>query len=235
MENYNILREFIDCREAIIVCPEKGKKNGKWVLKTEYFDAFPAVQNELLKRGYHIAYIPNKTRWHHESDDEAKAKLARYMHSDLGLDKKCAVIGMSCGGLQGIYFAAKYPEYVACMYLDAPVINFLSCPAGLGKATDEEWEEFKEHTGMDLTALLSYRNHPLDNIPKLIENNIPIILINGDEDISVPYEENGKTLNDMYKQNNCIIQTIIKKGAGHHPHGLDDNTPIVDFIEKYYF
>ena len=29
------------------------------------------------------------------------------------------------------------------------------------------------------------------------------------------------------------IRVIHKPGIGHHPHGLDDPTPVVDFILKY--
>ncbi|MEI8191277.1 MAG: hypothetical protein WCI75_16295, partial [candidate division NC10 bacterium] len=29
------------------------------------------------------------------------------------------------------------------------------------------------------------------------------------------------------------VQTLIKKGMGHHPHGLDDPTPVVEFILKH--
>ena len=29
------------------------------------------------------------------------------------------------------------------------------------------------------------------------------------------------------------MQTLIKKGMGHHPHGLDDPTPVVEFILKH--
>ena len=218
-------------REAIICHPEKP--NGKWALKTEYFEAFPEIQDTLLDLGYYIVHIKNKTRWHHTSDTDARAELARYMTQRFGVSKKCVIIGMSCGGMQGIYFASKYPEYVSCMYLDAPVVNFLSCPAGLGAGTDSDFEQFCEHTGMNIIDLLAYRTHPLDHLPNLVKHNIPIILVNGDSDKSVPYEENGKYLNDIYVKNNCTIKTIIKKGGGHHPHGLDDNTPIIDFILKH--
>ncbi|MBO5453609.1 MAG: alpha/beta fold hydrolase [Clostridia bacterium] len=218
-------------REVIICHPEKP--NGKWALKTEYFNAFPEVQNTLLDMGYYIAHIKNKTRWHHPSDTEARFNLAQYMSERFGVSKKCVIIGMSCGGLQGIYFASKYPQFVSCMYLDAPVVNLLSCPAGLGKGKESVFDEFQAHTGMDLITLLGYRNHPLDHLPKLAESNIPIILVSGDSDKIVPYDENGKYINDIYTENNCIIKTIIKKGGDHHPHSLTDNSPIIDFILKY--
>ena len=220
----------LEGREVIICHPDKP--NGKWALKTEYFNAFPEVQNTLLEMGYYIAHIKNKTRWVHPSDTDARASLAEYMVERFGVSKKCVIIGMSCGGMQGIYFASKYPELVSCMYLDAPVVNLLSCPGGLGKGASL-FEEFQAHTGMGLVELLGYRNHPLDHLPKLVKHNIPVILVSGDSDTVVPFDENGKYLQEMYEQNNCTIQTIIKEGGDHHPHSLPDNTAIIDFILKY--
>lgn len=122
------------------------------------------------------------------------------MNKSYGLEKKCSIIGMSCGGMQDIYFASKYPQYVRCMYLDAPVVNLLSCPAGLGKGTGEMMNEFTEKTGMAVVDLLSYRNYPLDHIERLAELNIPIILVAGDSDTVVPYDENGRLIEQAYKK-----------------------------------
>ena len=81
-------------RDVIICHPEKP--NGKWALKTEYFDAFPDVQNILLRLGYYVVHIKNKTRWHHPSDTDARAELAKYMKERFDVSKKCVIIGMSC-------------------------------------------------------------------------------------------------------------------------------------------
>lgn len=232
MEKYygfDLLTDTLDGREIKIVFPEESTKNGRWILKTEYFDAFPETEIELVKKGYHIAHIKNITRWHMPEDTDARAALAEHMHTKYGLSKKCVIVGMSCGGMQGIYFGAKYPEYVSCMYLDAPVVNLLSCPGGLCGANDNLFEEFKQAKGMGLDELISYREHPLDYIPRLAENNIPIVLVYGDEDKTVPYKNNGKLLEEYYKNHNLNIKTLVRHG-GHHPHGLDDNTPIIDFI-----
>ncbi|MBQ7793468.1 MAG: alpha/beta hydrolase [Clostridia bacterium] len=228
---FEMIEETLSGRMVIVVVPKKP--NGKWVLKTEYFDAFPNAEIELVKMGYHLAHIKNTTRWHNWSDTDARAELAEYMHKKYGVEKKCVIVGMSCGGMQGIYFASKYPELVSCMYLDAPVVNLLSCPAGVGNATDALFAEFKEHKKMDLPELIAFRDHPLDHIPKLVKSKIPVILVCGDSDKTVPYEENGKLLNDAYIANNCEIVTIIKKDCDHHPHGLEDNSPIIDFIVSH--
>ena len=131
--------------------------------------------------------------------------------------------------MQAIYFAAKYPELVSCMYLDAPVVNLLSCPFGIGKGLPHG-EEFERHKGMNIAELIGYRNHPLDNLDKLVESKIPVFLVNGDSDSLVPYEENGKFLNDLYEKNGLVIETVIKKGGDHHPHGLEDVSPVISFI-----
>ncbi|MCK5712952.1 MAG: SGNH/GDSL hydrolase family protein, partial [Hyphomicrobiaceae bacterium] len=52
----------------------------------------------------------------------------------------------------------------------------------------------------------------------------------GDSDTLVPMEENTDILEERYKKLGGRIQTIIKKGIGHHPHSLKDPTKIVRFI-----
>ena len=114
------------------------------------------------------------------------------------------------------------------------MVNLLSCPADLGVANGGLFEEFRSYKNMEISELISFRDHPLDRIPRLVEENIPVILVCGDSDTVVPYEENGKLLREAYEKNNCTIETIIKPGCDHHPHGLDNNSIIVEFINKYY-
>ena len=77
MENWNgftLERETFSGKELITVFPKNT--NGKWAIKTEYFDAFPDVQIKLLEMGYHIFHIKNITRWHKWEDTEVRAELA---------------------------------------------------------------------------------------------------------------------------------------------------------------
>ena len=221
-------------RTAVLVFPEKAVEGNKWLFKTEYFGAFPDFEIEMVRRGYHLASLQNETRWVGKDDIDIKARFADFLNKEFSLHKKCVPVGMSCGGMHGVYFAAKYPQYVAALYLDAPVINLLSCPCGVGDATDHLYEEFKNATGKTTSDMINYRNHPQDVAPKLIENNIPVFLVAGDSDTVVPYHENGKFINDLYVSNNAEITTIVKPGCDHHPHGLVDNTPIIEFVLKHY-
>lgn len=229
---YSLIEFDIDGRTAFLVRPKKVAEGAPWLLKAEYFDAFPSFELEMLARGWHVAYVANKTRWHDASDDDAKATLADRLHKEFSLGKKCVTVGMSCGGMHSIYFASKYPELVAGLYLDAPVVNLLSCPCGIGETnTKELYEEFVSHTGMTRASLINYRNHPYDNLDPIIDNGIPVFLVCGDADTIVPYEENGKALYEYISSRGGNITQIVTKGRGHHPHGLNDLSPLIDFAE----
>ena len=228
-------RDFeFEGRSAKIVFPKERDPMGRWLLKTEYFGAFPNFEIEMLKRGYHLAYVANITRWMVPDDVDVKDRFAAYLEKEYGLNPKCVPVGMSCGGLHGTYFAAKYPERVAVLYLDAPVMNLLSCPAAVGRVAGGMLNEFINATGITLSELINHRNHPIDHKEELSNAKIPVLMVYGDSDDIVPYHENGKYLEAHYKAVGGDMLAIGKAGCGHHPHGLEDPTPMIEFIEKRY-
>ena len=221
-------------KSAILVCPHTPDPAGRWLIKTEYFGAFPAFELEMLKRGYHLAFISNTSRWHAPGDSDARAEFCRFLQKEFGLHDKCVPVGMSCGGLLAVYFAAIHPELVSVLYLDAPVLNYLSCPCAVGGSDPSMYEEFVRHKGMTIHDLINYRNHPIDNAGKIIAAGIPVALVCGDSDVTVPYIENGLAWSELYKQSGLPFFEVLKPGCGHHPHGLEDNTALIEFVERYY-
>ena len=97
----------------------------------------------------------------------------------------------------------------------------------------EMYEEFLEHTGITKSELINYRNNPVDKMDKLLESRVPVIMVYGDSDDVVPYCENGEILEKYYREHGGVIEVYGKKGCGHHPHGLEDTAPIIDFTLKY--
>lgn len=148
-------------KKAKLVCPNSRGDEKKWLFKTEYFEAFPSFELEMLSRGYYVANIENTTRWCLEEDTERQAEFGIFLKKEFNLNKKCIVVGMSCGGMQGVYLAAKHPELVASLYLDAPVLNLLSCPCGIGKAGNDMYDEFVNATEKQFRSLSIIANIPL--------------------------------------------------------------------------
>ena len=220
---------------AAIVTPENPHPDGRWAIYTEYFGAFPVVAEALLKNGFRIVRLENENRWGLDSDEKRRWRFADYLERDRGFSHRCVTIGMSCGGLHAIRFAALQPERIAAMYLDAPVINLLSCPMAYGRRRQDEAivQECLQALKLTEAELLSYRKHPLDVLPILVDAKVPVALVYGEADETVPFQENGRLLLELYQERDLPIVAIGKPGCGHHPHGLEDPQPIVDFILKH--
>lgn len=210
-----------DGKNAIAVLPKKA--NGGWLIKTEYWGAFPALEIEMLKRGYALAYIENETRFATFADCKRKSEFAYFMAEKYGLSGKCIPIGYSCGGAHAVNFAGFFPENVCCMLIDAPVLNFCDYPGRLpADRCEGVWEnEFvKAYPGVTRAGLLdSFLFHPLNRIKALQENQIPIIMLYGTEDKTVNYKMNGRLLELEYEKYPDLLTVIPREYQGHHPHG----------------
>jgi len=225
-------------QEACVVFPHDGTANGRLALKTVYWNAFPgAVEVPLLERGFHLCFVKNETRWARDVDLDRAARFVRFVAQTYELSERIVPVGMSCGGLVAIKFAAKYPELVSCLYLDAPLLNYLSYPCRFGEGTisDAEKEKVLQEllTALKLDSvsrLIGYREMPLDKIPQLIANRIPVIMVAGGSDTVVPYCENGALLQKAYEQAGLECPVYIKPECEHHPHGLENPQPVIEFI-----
>ncbi len=224
-------------KTAYIVFPEAGTANGFLAMKMIYWDAFPeAAEIDLLKKGFHLCYVDHDFRWGAADDLDRQARFVQYVTEEYGLQKEIACVGMSCGGLTAIKFAARHPQLVAVLYLDAPVLNFMSCPCGFGEGNELVGgiDEILSALKMDsISQLICYREMPMDKIPELVKNKIPVVMVAGGSDPVVPFHENGIMLKKAYEENNLAFAFFMKPECAHHPHGLEDPTPVLTFIEEH--
>ena len=84
-----------------------------------------------------------------------------------------------------------------------------------------------------ISQLLGYRDMPLDNIPHLVQNQIPFVMVAGGSDPVVPYNENGELLQQAYERAGLDFAVHIKPECAHHPHGLDNPEDVVRFIMEH--
>ena len=84
-------------RNAFIVYPS-GEPNGRLLLKTEYLNAFPKFDAEMLRRGYTLIHVEHHTRWASDEETAVMAEFVRFCAGELHADPRCVLEGMSCGG-----------------------------------------------------------------------------------------------------------------------------------------
>ena len=219
-------------REALLIFPKEENKTDKWMLKTEYFGAFPTFEIEMLKRGYHLAYLKNRSRWGTDDDQEVKRNLADFFVSEFGLRRKCVCVGMSCGGLHAVCYASRYPSYVSLLYLDAPLLSF--CGWSHENANNSQWskEQMIAYGFKTEAEIRVYNDQPIHRLKTLTDNNIPVALVYGGADKIVDPKENAQTLEEYYNLKGAPIKVWCKPDCDHHPHGLEDNAELIEYIEK---
>ncbi|HTI68728.1 MAG TPA: alpha/beta hydrolase, partial [Candidatus Limnocylindria bacterium] len=139
-------------------------------------------------------------------------------------------------GLYAYRWASENPEKVAVIYGDAPVCDFKSWPGGKlhGKGSPGDWTELQKLYGFkDEAEALNYRGNPVDILKPLARAKIPLIHVVGDADDVVPPAENTTLIEERYRALGGEMHVIHKPGVGHHPHGLDDPNPVIQFIVKH--
>jgi len=233
--SYERLDFSLNGREVIIVKPLIPSESKPWVWRAEFFDAFAQADQALVEQGFHLAYYKVSDMYGCPEAIDFMHEFQHHVREFFGLAEKAVLFGFSRGGLYAFNYAARYPDYVSALYLDAPVLDIRSWPGGKGDGIGSsfEWLECLKWYGLTEEKAEHFDGNPLDHIPLVVAASIPIILVAGAEDIVVPFSENGAILVDRYRESGGEIQVIIKQGIGHHPHSLEDPRPIVDYIMKY--
>ncbi len=205
--------------------------NGKWIWKTEFLYAFDTAERALLSEGYTRVYyeISNK----YGSDEAVRLMHAFHLHvtEKYGLEKKTVLFGFSRGGLYAFRYAMFYPELVAGMYLDAPVLDFSTWPP---KGSEEQAGLFAEY-GLNADTLPVAPENPVHRLADFLSLGLPLCIVAGGADEIVPFEANAKKLLDLAAEKNYPVTSEIKPTCGHHPHSLEDPARIVNFVNNLVF
>ena len=215
-------------RDAIIVVPQKAATGNPWIWRPAFFDAFPAVDKALLERGFHVVYLDVTNDYASPWAIELGNRFYKEMVENYGLSSKVVMEGFR-GGLYSIVWASRNPDNVACLYLDAPLSDVFTCLKRLHKAA---WKTLLKEWNLTEETIDRFDGNPIDNLEPLAKAGVPIISVCGDNDRSVPIEENMMVIRKRYLALGGNVELIIKPGCDHHPHSLEDPQPVVDFIMR---
>ncbi len=222
----------IDGRACKIVVPPMPAQENPWAWRPEFFNAFAEVDAQIVAGGFHLVYLDVSDHYGSPKAVAHGDAAWRFVTEQFGLATKCAFIALSRGGLFAYNYAATFPDRVACIYADNPVCDFKSWPAGwgAGPGSAADWAKCLAVYGFSEEQARAYGNNPVDRAEVIAKAGIPVFQVLGDADEVVPVEENGYVLRERFKAAGGSYREIIKPGALHHPHGLDDPKPVVEFI-----
>lgn len=226
----------INGKSVLVVIPDQVADGRPWVWHGEFFGHKPVPDIALLKKGFHIVYLKVPNMLGSPAAVSHWNDCYKRMTETHGLSRTPALVGLSRGGLYCYNWAIANPQSVSCIYGDAPVCDFKSWPGGFkkGKGSPRDWKlVLQQWNFKNDEEAKAYHGNPVDQLKPLADAKVPLLHVYGDADDVVPWDENTGLIAERYQALGGNIQLIAKPGVGHHPHGLADSTPIVDFILKH--
>ena len=244
MQGFDRIRfEFEGCL-AWVVEPSTPAAGSPWVWCMEWPTAFQANTGvkELLEAGYrwvtfNPAYGRNKKPHAGNQNDEMIARRNRFQKflvSELGLEEKCCLVGMSWGGFYSVRYASEHPECVKAMYLDAPLLDF-STLSWFKETAWKQLQEFYPQVTQDYVGA----DDPMQSVSparaeRIAKAKIPVLLIYGAVDTVVPAESNCLRFAEAFEKSGGHLRLWRDNLRGHHPHGLEPGSGavFVNFFNK---
>lgn len=224
-KGHNFKLNGVDCK---FVEPKRAAESRPWVIRARFWGHEPQLDIDLLERGFAITYCDVADLFGSPKAVERWNEFYKYM-TTMGMSKKVVLEGMSRGGLIVYNWAAQNASKVACIYADAPVMDFMSWPVACNWEADIA-KMLKVYGFKDLEAAKKWRGQPIDHAKKLV--GIPIIHVVGDVDDVVPVKDNTAIFEERFKLVGGNIEVIHKPNVGHHPHSLADPKRLTDFVLK---
>lgn len=220
-----------DGYEAWVVEPPEGVQlaaGHPWTWTMQWASAFvkrTSVPRLVREYGWrHATIITFKDKMDAHGLDVSR-RFQQYLVEDLGFAPKTHLIGMSWGGFFSIRYAAHFPENVAKIYLDCPLMKFQSNITGAG-------------SGWDLNPPAGGNwaddpRMPINLCTKVAAAKIPVLLLYGATDATLPPCEHAEPFIRRFQAAGGNLKVVKRTSYGHHPHGveLDENT-IVDFFVR---
>ena len=199
-------------RRCIVVVPKQVAPGQPWSWQGCYWDHQPQAEVELLRRGFHIAFItPDPGRqwdaWY------------TYLAEKHGLSKKPAFVGMSKGGVNEYDWATANPDKVSCIYADNPAIR-PEALAKLGELAKHDVSLLNICGSLDF--LLQRHTLPIEGRYQQLGGRITVMIKDG-------HAHHPHSLRNPKPIADWIVEHLLP-AAGARPDFADEK-----FIKSYYY
>lgn len=226
----------VDGRACLLILPKTPAPGRPWIWRTEFFGHEPQADIALVAQGFHAAYMDVQNKYGAPVAIAHMEKFHAHLKAEFQLSARPVLEGFSRGGLFALNWAVAHPDLVSSLYLDAPVCDFKSWPAGWGKGKHSpgDWAGCRKVYGLESDdAARAFKGNPVDQCEALAKAKVPMLAVCGDADEVVPLAENFALIKERCEKLGWPVTLISKPGVGHHPHSLKDPAPIVEFVLKH--
>jgi len=144
-------RDFsVNGRACLLVLPVTPMPGNPWIWRMEFFGHAPQADLALLSHGFHVAYMDGQNMYGAPVALDHMDKFYACLTKESALSPKTVLEGFSRGGLFAFNWAARNPDKVTAIYVDAPVCDFKNWPGGKGKGNGsaDDWERCKQVYGL---------------------------------------------------------------------------------------
>ena len=226
--NFKRYKFQFEGHSAWVAIPDTPAGDGRWSWCAQWAEAFVERVGtlDLLARGFHHAHIDVFDTKCNADGLEIMRKFHDFLVS-CGLAEKVNLIGMSWGGYFSLRYATAYPEKIRAIYLDAPVCN----AADPDESAAERVADISKMYNLSIDELKKSELNPLNRIKVLADYQIPLFIATGEDDQVVKVATNINLVEAELKKYNIPYTIIRRPGWGHHPHGFDDRSKLVEFHE----
>ena len=185
---------------------------------------------ELLRDGYHYAYLELFDTRMDASGVAAAAAFQSFLVDELGFAPKSNLIGISWGGFMAAQYAAAKPANVARIYFDNALLTFdgYKPPAKVGLGP---WADAQKR---DPSGWRDDPRMPVNLAPAIAKAGISALLVYGTSDSAVKPSANSKAFAAKFKAAGGKAVICEHAEYGHHPHGVEPSEAnvVLDFFRK---
>lgn len=145
-----------------------------------------------------------------------------------GWSPKPILIGQSRGGLMMLGWAMRHPDKTQAFVGIYPVCNLETWVLKNMAVTLADYKLPEAELRARLTEF-----NPLDNLKGLLDQKVPMFVVQGDMDKAVPIKENALILKERYEAGGGLITLKIMAGEGHQTTpAFFENKDLIEFVLK---
>jgi sialidase-1 len=182
-----------------------------WILAASGDGENMEVVMDLLEKGFQALVLVDLGEGQGAPLQRARIDaLLTTMIAEHDLAPQGGLIAHTSAALPLVGLAADNPQRFTCMYLQDPVVDPKSWPAGLGrgKAAPDAWAECLRGWGITEEEARDSNRFPMERSIEVIEFGLPILVSTDGPDAIAPARENGLRFARRAKEGAGRVRTI---------------------------